>query len=78
MGHYAGEMESPREAAGRLAYSRGIDLLHEAGYWNPGVQGSEIPLHHLPCGQAVYDPAVHDPLCPANDKGRTEPRLLQS
>lgn len=79
MGHYLSEMEGPDEAAARHWRARVIEALHGKGYYHPGVKtprfgsmGETVALHHLPCGLAIYDPEVHEPLCPANDSSPAE------
>jgi hypothetical protein len=55
--------------------------LQTAGYEEVrGRVGDPVtskPLHHKPCGGAVWDAATHDELCPANGNGRTEPLLVE-
>lgn len=62
------------------AKARKRQRLAAAGYENAGVKKehwSDAPklMHHKSCGEAVFSPEVHDPLCRANGKGRVEPLL---
>ncbi len=68
------DQEEEREKA------RKSQMLLTAGYVNAGVKkkyGYDSPklMHHESCGEAVFSPEVHDPLCRANGKGRKEPLL---
>lgn len=67
MGHYLSEMESPAEAAVREEYIQRILSLANRGYsgtfGSKSVTGKELMYHQL-CGGAVFDPELHDSLCP--------------
>lgn len=72
------EVESSPEDKARFAW---LEELRRRGYEGPaqtaygyeqenhvraGTRRDAMELfHHLPCGQAIFNPDIHDPLCPA-------------
>ncbi len=73
------EIREDRERK-RVSFEEKEQKLADAGYtrrrWP--VHGDPKPLstrNHYLCGQVVFSPETHDPLCPANGRGRQEPML---
>lgn len=78
MGHYRSEMVgSPEPTKHDLQLAREAQGMEDRGYsetitdpylnvvLSPRFDRGKGLRHHRPCGQAVFDPDVHDKFCPA-------------